>query len=154
MVDDLREVIPDSLNYVIKDMFETITLYENRILKAESKELENGKYQVDLEFRVSKYRNDEKGKMFYGDEERDSIFYKSDDMRKPEYSVYLEDYIDVGVFGDDDNNELYLKKHKITSINNKLSIILDEKPAEVGIDPYNKLIDTNSDDNRKKVESL
>ena len=154
LVDDLREVIPDSLNYVIKDMFETITLYENRILKAESKELESGKYQVDLEFRVSKYRNDEKGKMFYGNEERDSIFYKSDDMRKPEYSVYLEDYIDVGVFGDDDNNELYLKKHKITSINNKLSIILDEKPAEVGIDPYNKLIDTNSDDNRKKVESL
>ena len=154
LVDDLREVIPDSLNYVIKDMFETITLYENRILKAESKELESGKYQVDLEFRVSKYRNDEKGKMFYGNEERDSIFYKSDEMRKPEYSVYLEDYIDVGVFGDDDNNELYLKKHKITSINNKLSIILDEKPAEVGIDPYNKLIDTNSDDNRKKVESL
>ena len=154
LVDDLREVIPDSLNYVIKDMFETITLYENRILKAESKELESGKYQVDLEFRVSKYRNDEKGKMFYGNEERDSIFYKSDDMRKPEYSVYLEDYIDVGVFGDDDNNELYLKKHKITSINNKLSIILDEKPVEVGIDPYNKLIDTNSDDNRKKVESL
>ena len=60
----------------------------------------------------------------------------------------------MGVFVDDDNNEHYLKKHKITSINNKLSIILDEKPAEVGIDPYNKLIDTNSDDNRKKVESL
>ena len=74
LVDDLREVIPDSLNYVIKDMFETITLYENRVLKAESKELENGKYQVDFEFRVSKYRNDEKGKMFYGNEERDSIF--------------------------------------------------------------------------------
>ena len=51
--------------------------------------------------------------MFYGNEERDSIFYKSDDMRKPEYSVYLEDYIDVGVFGDDDNNELYLKNIKL-----------------------------------------
>ena len=45
----------------------------------------------------------------------------------------------------------YLKKHKITSINNKLSIILDKKPVEAGIDPYNKLIDTNSDDNRVKI---
>jgi ABC-2 type transport system permease protein len=46
---------------------------------------------------------------------------------------------------------LYLKKHKITSINNKLTIIVDEKPIEVGVDPYNKLIDSQSDDNRKKI---
>ena len=36
----------------------------------------------------------------------------------------------------------------------KLAEVNGEKPVEVGIDPYNKLIDTNSDDNRKKVESL
>ena len=81
-------------------MFETITLYENRILNAESKELESGKYQVDLEFRVSKYRNDEKGKCFMEMKKETLFSTKSDDMRKPEYSVYLEDYIDVGVFGD------------------------------------------------------
>jgi sugar phosphate permease len=46
---------------------------------------------------------------------------------------------------------LYLEKHKITSIHNKISIIVDKKPSEVGVDPYNKLIDTNSDDNRKKL---
>ena len=57
----------------------------------------------------------------------------------------------MGVFGENDGEELYLKKHKITLINNKLSIILDKKPVEVGIDPYNKLIDTNSDDNRLKI---
>ena len=72
-------------------------------------------------------------------------------MKKPQYSVYLEDYIDVGVFGENDEEELYLKKHKITSINNNLTIILDKKPVEVGVDPYNKLIDTNSDDNRVKI---
>jgi ABC-2 type transport system permease protein len=27
---------------------------------------------------------------------------------------------------------------------------VDEKPLEVGVDPYNKLIDTKSDDNRRK----
>ena len=38
--------------------------------------------------------------------------------------------------------ELYLQKHKITQIH--------KKPTEVGVDPYNKLIDTKSDDNRRK----
>ena len=77
-------------------------------------------------------------------------------MKKPDYSVFLEDYIDIGIFGEDDDEnetELYLKKHKISSIHNKVSIIVDKEPKEVGIDPYNKLIDTNSEDNRKKIEN-
>ena len=83
---------------LIKDMFETITLYQNKIVSTESKKLENGKYQVDIEFKVSKYRNDEKGKIFYGNEERDSISFKTEEMKKPEYSVFLSDYVDVGIF--------------------------------------------------------
>ena len=47
--------------------------------------------------------------------------------------------------------ELYLKKHKITEINNTITIIVDEEPIEVGVDPYNKLIDTNSNDNRRRL---
>ncbi|MBT3442551.1 MAG: hypothetical protein HN440_02415, partial [Flavobacteriaceae bacterium] len=72
------------------------------------------------------------------------------------YSVYLSDYIDIGIFGEDNDEneiELYLKKHKISSINNKITLIVDKKPVEVGVDPYNKLIDTNSEDNRKKITS-
>jgi ABC-2 type transport system permease protein len=155
LVNHVKEVVPDSLSYIIKDMFETITLYQNRIVSTESKKLENGKYQVDIEFKVSKYRNDEKGKIFYGNEKRDSISYKNEKMKKPDYSVYLSDYIDVGIFGKDNEDkevELYLKKHKISSIHNKISIITDNEPIEVGIDPYNKLIDTNSEDNRKKIK--
>ena len=155
MVNHVKEVTPDSLNYLIKDMFETITLYQNRVVETKSKKLDNGKYQVDIEFKVSKYRNNEKGRIFYGEEERDSITYQTDDMKKPEYSVFLEDYIDVGIFGEDNDEkeiELYLKKLKISSIHNKISIIVDQEPIEVGIDPYNKLIDTNSEDNRMKIE--
>jgi len=47
--------------------------------------------------------------------------------------------------------KITLKKHKITQINNKVSIIVDKKPTEVGVDPYNKLIDTQSEDNRRKI---
>ena len=116
--------------------------------------MDNGKYKVDFEFNVSKYRNDEKGKINYGDQEKDSISFQTDNMDKAIYSVYLEDYLDIGVFGsdnDENETEIYLKKHKISDINNKISIIVDEKPIEIGIDPYNKLIDTDSGDNRKRI---
>jgi len=157
MVDYIRKATPDSLQYVIKDMFETITLYNNRIIKVESTELDNGKFKVDIEFNVSKYRNNKKGRKYFSDNKMDSIQYKTEKMKKPIYSVPLADYIDVAVFGEEDIDEkkketiLYLKKHKITQINNKISIIVDKKPKEVGVDPYNKLIDTKSDDNRRKL---
>jgi len=158
MVDYIREVTPDSMKYVIKDMFETITLYKNRIVEVNSTELDNGKYQVDIEFNVSKYRNDEKGKRYFAEDGADSIMYKSEKMRKPVYSVLLNDYIDIGIFGEEENAEgekqeveIYLKKHNITTINNKITLIVDQKPTEVGVDPYNKLIDTNSEDNRREL---
>jgi ABC-2 type transport system permease protein len=157
MVNYIKEATPDSLQYVIKDMFETITLYRNRVVDVSSTELENGKYQVDIEFEVSKYRNDEKGKRYYGEQAGDTLSYKTDKMKKPVLSVPLADYIDIGVFAEEEVGgkkkeiELYLKKHKITQIDNKISIIVNQKPVEVGVDPYNKLIDTKSNDNRRKL---
>ncbi len=158
MVDYIRAVTPDSLKYTIKDMFETITAYENRITKVSSKALDNGKYQVDIEFEVSKYRNDDQGKKYYNDKQGDTLSYKTESMKKPVYSSGLADYIDIGIFTEHDDGdghmkekELYLKKHKITEIHNTLSIIVDEKPVEVGVDPYNKLIDVNSNDNRRRL---
>jgi len=93
-------------------MFETITLCRNRIIEVKSTELEIRKHKVDIEFNVSKYKNDEKKKEV----------------------------------------ALYLRKHKITEINNTISIIVDKKSTEVGVYPYNKPIDTKSDDNRRKLQ--
>ena len=157
MVNFIKEVTPDSLQYIIKDMFETITLYKNSILEAKTTKLKNGKYQVDIEFEVSKYRNDEKGKRYYGDKKGDTLTYTSKKDSKPILSVPLNDYIDIGIFTEQDVKgkkkevELYLQKHKITQINNKITLIVDKKPTEVGVDPYNKLIDTQSEDNRRKL---
>lgn len=157
MVDYIKQATPDSLKYVIKDMFETITLYKNRVVDVKSTELDNGKYQVDLEFNVSKYRLSDKGKRLYGDKVGDTISFKTEKMRKPIMSLPLQDYVEVGIFYEEDMDgekeevELYLKKHKITSINNKVTIIVDKKPSEVGVDPYNKLIDNNSTDNRREL---
>ena len=165
LVDYIREVTPDSLQYIIRDMFETITMYDNSIIDVTSTKLNNGTYQVDIEFNVIKYRNDKKGVHYYGEQvgDTDTISYQSDAMNTPVMSLPLADYIDIGIFGEKDGDvrsdgkskknevELYLRKHKITSINNKVRLIVDQKPIEVGIDPYNKLIDKKSRDNRKKL---
>ncbi len=155
-VDHIRRATPDSLQYLIKDMFETITLYNNKIDKVSSKELPNGKYQVDIEFKVAKYRTDKKGKRAYADDDGKTL---NDGTGKKELkSLPLADYIEVGVFGEkkkkgnyEYDNEIYLKRYKINKITNRISVIVNEKPVEVGVDPYNKLIDTDSNDNRRGI---
>jgi len=118
--------------------------------------MKNGKYQVDIEFEVAKYRVDENGTKSYHDKGNNPISFKKSDKETVE-SLPLRDYIEIGVFaktnkkGGRSTQELYLKKHRIDQINNKITLVVDELPLQVGIDPYNKLIDMDSDDNRKDI---
>jgi len=137
-----KEVTPDSLQYVVKDLFETVTLYDNNIMNTNSTLLDNGSYQVDIEFQVSKYRIDETGNRKYSDSE--------DKSEQSNLSLPLADYIEIGIFGEE-KELLYLKKHKITTVDNKITIIVNHMPTEVGVDPYSKLIDTNMQDNIKTL---
>jgi ABC-2 type transport system permease protein len=52
----------------------------------------------------------------------------------------LQDYIEIGIFMEEtikdkkvEKKELHLKKYKINKIDNKLSIIVNGKPTEVGL---------------------
>ncbi|MFD2968946.1 ABC transporter permease/M1 family aminopeptidase [Sphingobacterium bambusae] len=155
-VDLLKQHTPDSLQYLIKDMYETITVYDNDVEAATYKKLSEGKYQVDITFKVQKYRTDDKGKRSYEDVKGQAL--KEQVGKKEFQSLPLQDYVDIAVFGEpkkegkaEVDNEIYLARHKVTKINNKVSLIVSELPKEVGVDPYNKLIDTNSDDNRKTL---
>ena len=155
-VNHLKANTPANLQYLITDMFETITLYDNKVEKVEVKPLKNGKYQVDISFIVSKYRTSPKGTQIYKDAKGNTLTGKDD--KKEVKSYPLNDYVEVGIFGEktlkgnhEYENELHNKKYLINKVNNKVSIIVDKKPVEVGVDPYNKLIDRDSNDNRKKV---
>jgi len=63
----------------------------------------------------------------------------------------------VGVFArgpsgkEADEKVLYLKRHHITGEDPVVTVVVAEAPYEAGLDPYNKLIDRVSDDNRKRV---
>ena len=153
----LNEATPDSLKYLINDMFKSISLYDNNLKNVTSRKLENGKYEVTIEANISKYRSDEKGKRIFTDKFGKALTYKIRGEKEMIESLPLQDYIEIGIFTNKSKDKnakekvLYLEKRKVTKINNKFVIIVDEKPTEVGVDPYNKLIDTNSNDNRKSL---
>lgn len=155
LVNDIKQATPDSLRYMVKDMFETITLYDNYIDKVEVKPLDNGKYEVKIKAYVSKYRAGDKGEKLYAEQGQTPLVFTGDKKLKIE-SLPLADYVEIGIFTKDKEGKskektLYLQKVKVTQIENEFTIIVDEKPTEVGIDPYYKLIDTRSYDNRKVI---
>jgi len=152
LLEYLEEATPDSMKYLITDMFETITLYDNRVEEAYFTEIDSTTYNVDLTLQAAKYRAGETGERIYKNEAGDSLAVEVEGRRRPVESLPLNDWIDVGVFGvDEEGNEtvLYLEKRKFTEIMNEFTITVDEEPVSVGIDPYNKLIDTISNDNRR-----
>jgi aminopeptidase N len=125
----IRAVTPPRLQYVIDDMFETITLYDNRATEAKAKALPDGRYEVTMKVVAKKRRADELGK---------------------ESDAPLADWIDIGVL-DADNKPLFLEKKKIDREEMEFTVIVDKKPARAGIDPYNKLIDRRPKDNTVSV---
>ena len=144
----LREATPDSLQYVITDMFEDITLYDNNVDSLSYKKKGN-QYEVTFKVNSKKLKADGDG---------------------VEKKVPLNDYIDIGVFARTkvkvpmkgtktrsgkpryrtkrENKVLYLKKHKITKNTHTIKVLVDEKPYSAGIDPYHKLIDRKTGDNK------
>lgn len=132
LVEILREATPPEYQYLIEDMFETITLYDNRVVSAEATQRPDGKYDVHMVVAASKLRADELGK---------------------ETPVPLADYIDIGVFaapgpGDLDlGAPLFFERRRLTEAETTIDVVVVAKPARAGIDPYNKLIDRNPRDN-------
>jgi hypothetical protein len=133
-VDYLKAATPDSLKYIIHDMFETITIYENKIAKCSSEKMPDGKWKVKFSVDCEKFRADSIGKM----------------KKTP-----IEDWMDVAVFatkevnGKKQDKELYFQKRKIDKNKMDFEIIVNEEPSKVGIDPYNKLIDRTPDNNTR-----
>ena len=73
--------------------------------------------------------------------------------------IPIDDSIDIGIFGErevDGKTEetvLYLAKRRTDRGEMEFDLVVDEKPVRAGIDPWNKLIDRDSDDNVTRVEA-
>jgi hypothetical protein len=128
----LREATPPQYAYLIDDMFDSITLYDNRAVEATYREVSKGKHEVRLKVKARKVKADGFGM---------------------EREVPLADWIDIGVF-DAQKKPLYLAKHKIDKHETEFTLTVDGVPNTAGIDPWNKLVDRNPDDNTTHVAKL
>jgi len=145
MVDFIRRGTPDSLQYLIHDMFETVTFYDNKLVDVKTRSLPNGEYEVEIDLVASKYR-EEADSAGYQDEAGSFLVFKPENPPNAIKSLPLADYLEIGLYGED--SLLHLRKHKITSIRNTLRVHVKAKPETCIIDPNFLLIDKNRKDNR------
>jgi hypothetical protein len=128
----IKQATPDSLQYLVKDMFEEITLYENRITNASYTRAGNRMYKVALQLNAKKFI-------------ADSLGYEKEQP--------FHDWVEIGVFAHSKENSspLYIGKHRLKAGENNIEILVKEKPERAGIDPYFKLVDRNPEDNIMRV---
>ncbi len=135
-LDYLRQDAGPQYAPLIDDLFTKITLYGNRMVEATARKRPDGKYDVILKVHAEKTYNDGLGK---------------------ESPAKIREPIEIGVFargaGGKERNErvLHLEKRAIADGDSTIDLTVDGEPYEAGIDPYNKLIDRVSADNRMRV---
>ncbi len=128
LLEYFRNVTPDSLSYIIYELFESITLYENRVVNPSYRQ-RSGLYEVNIPVNSLKYQVDSLGN------------------EKP---ILINDWIDIGIVGRAQNGEdslLYLNKHLIDTSYVEINVTVNSRPLQAGIDPIYKLIDRNPEDN-------
>ena len=133
---DLREDAGPQWSPLIDDLFTKITIFDNRVIEATAKKRADGKYDVTLKLHASKAYTDGAGKEVPGK---------------------IQEPIEIGVFAraadGKERNEpvLLLEKRPFADGDSTLTVTVDREPYEAGIDPYNKLVDRVSADNRMRV---
>lgn len=131
----IRAVTPDSLQYVVSDLFEKITLFSNRVVEAKSRKTGNS-YEVTLVCSSQKFLADSLGN---------------------ETEIKINDYIDVACFGSPEGEDkigkrIFYQRRKINQKDNTIVFTTAEQPFQVGLDPFNYLIDRVPDDNLKWID--
>ena len=132
LVAALRAQTPADLQYYIDDNFENIVLYDNKAISATVAPTPDHKYKVTVVVEAHKIKSDGSGN---------------------ETHMPLHDLIDVGaVTGKGDSEKpIYLQKQWISDGRQTFTFVTDQMPTRAGIDPLNKLIDRNEDDNEIDV---
>ncbi|MBO0949698.1 ABC transporter permease/M1 family aminopeptidase [Fibrella forsythiae] len=138
LVDRLRANTPDSLKSTIKDLFEQITIYDNRATAVSAKKRKDGQYDVSVTVQTAKLLADSLGR---------------------ETPLPLNDLIDVGVYGKPADGKkigklLAIQRTRMKAKTGTYSFVVKEAPYEAGVDPLSYLADRIPADNLKKITGL
>jgi aminopeptidase N len=123
---------------LITDLFEKITLYDMKATDGKAKKLPDGKFEVSFTVEGKKLYADGQGK---------------------ETEAPLDEPFDVGVFTDEPGKKGYqresvllMERRPLKTGRQVVTLTVGNVPKFVGVDPYNKRIDRNSDDNLTRVQ--
>ena len=132
LVRELRAVTPDSLQYLIDDQFETITLYENRTVEATAEAVGGDRYRVALTLDLGKVRADSLGS---------------------EQPAAMNDWLDVAVFGERDGREVRLatQRRRFQAGRQTVELEVTGRPTRAGVDPLYLFPDRIRADNARSV---
>ncbi|MCB2408906.1 M1 family aminopeptidase [Hymenobacter lucidus] len=133
---ELQTVTPDSLQPLLHDLFEANTFWELTTETATAHQTTAGPWQVTLTLQASKLAVDSAG---------------------TETKLPMKEWVEIGVFapaeaGKVTGKQLYLHKHLIKSGKQTIVLTLPDRPAKVGLDPRQLLIDWKVEDNFKVVK--
>ncbi|VXB54948.1 M1 family aminopeptidase [Massilia sp. 9I] len=132
----IRAEAPKDKQALITDLFEKIVFYDNRVTEAKAVKRADGQWDVSMKLHLAKMEADGHGK---------------------ETPRAYDEPVEIGIFAraagakEKDERVLLLEKRVLTGDNPVVTVTVKEKPFEVGVDPYNKMIDRVSRDNRKEV---
>ncbi|SHG65257.1 M1 family aminopeptidase [Massilia sp. CF038] len=132
----IRAEAPADKQALITDLFEKIVFYDNRVTEAKAVKRADGKWDVTFQLHLAKLEFDGKGK---------------------ESARLYDEPVDIAIFArapgakEQDERVLYAAKRRFDGATPSVTVTVDAKPFEVGVDPYNKMIDRVSNDNRKEV---
>jgi ABC-2 type transport system permease protein len=132
---ELQAVTPDSLKYLLHDLFAANTLWELETVRAVAEETGAGAWQVTLDVRARK------------------VVVDTADI---ETDVPMDDLVQIGVFagaegGQASGGPLYLRMHRVRAGDQTITVTVPRKPTRAGIDPYHLLVDLEVDDNLRDV---
>ena len=132
LVAELRAVTPDSLGYLVDDLFESITLYENRTVEATATPLGGDRWRVALTLDLGKVRADSLG---------------------AENPAPMDDWLDVAVFGERDGEEVTLKteRRRLRAGRQRVTLDVTGRPTRAGVDPSFLFPDRIRTDNARRV---
>lgn len=126
-----QEANADEASY-IDSLFEDITLYELVAKDATAQMSNDNQYTVSLELSAARFVANGQGK---------------------ESEAPFDEWVDIVLFANDPNDFdsesdiIYRQKHKVVSGDNTLTIKVDKAPKFVGVDPFVRFIDRDTQNN-------
>lgn len=130
---EVETVTPDSLSYLLTDLFKTNTYWRLKTKQFAAEQTESGSWQVTLKLDAQKVITDSTG---------------------AEKEIPMKDWLEVGIYeeGDASKEPLYLQMHRIHSGEQFIKVTVPRKPQRGGIDPNYLMIDLRRDDNIMYLE--